>query len=159
MARGAQGAVWWTAAAVVLLAAPARAQEGGPWMVRAEGGLMGIHGDDEGPAGLLRVSREVEKGGRLAVDLGVALSSYGSLEGGLEWRPCPGCRVRPFLGAGAGVMAEDDFGGWLVRANAGFEVPLGPRLVARVAGQLGRHGGQQGPHLVTFGLGYRFGRR
>ena len=159
MARGAHPAAWLMATGFLLLAGPSYAQEAGPWTARIESGPMWIHTDDRSGAGALRVSREVGKSGALALDLGVAASSSLSLEGGVEWKLCPNCRIRPFVGAGAGALGEDDYAGWMVRGNAGIEAPLGRRVVARVGGQLGAHGGQRGPHLLTVALGYRFGRR
>jgi hypothetical protein len=145
--------------AVVLVANPLRAQETKPWTMRMESSLMQIHSDDRAPAGALRLSRALGADGATAVDVGLSASGYLSLDAGIERRLCTRCRIQPFLGGGIGLLGEDGYTGWMVRGTAGLEAPLGSGWVGRVSGQLGSHGGQSGPHMVTIGLGRRFGTR
>jgi hypothetical protein len=149
----------WAVTAAVLLGAAARArgEDARPaWTVAAEAGYGRIHDDDSAPVGALRVFRRLARSDVLRVQLGAALSSYGAIDAGVEARLCPSCRVSPVLGAGAGLMLEDDYGGAVFRASAGVEAVLARNLVLRAMVQAGVHDGQAGPHLATVGVGWRF---
>jgi hypothetical protein len=126
------------------------------WTVAAEAGGVRIHDDDGGAAGSLRVFRRLGRSGRLSAQAGLAVSSYAALDVGIEARLCRSCRVSPVLGMGGGLLVEDEYGGTFVRATAGLEAALTPRLVLRATVQAGTHDGQAGPHHAAIGLGWRF---
>jgi hypothetical protein len=142
-----------------LAAAPARAQDPRPWSVIAEAGRSSLHEDDDPRVGALRLARSFGEGRRFRAHAGFVGSSYFVLDGGAEVALCTACRAAPFLGAGIGLMGEDEFVGAALHLNAGVEVALGSRAALRLAGQLGRHGGQRGPHAITLGIAVHFGSR
>jgi hypothetical protein len=84
------------------------------------------------------------------------VAGYGALDLGVEAHPWPRARVSPFLGVGAGIMAEDEYIGTFLRGTAGLEAKLSRGAVLRLAVQAGTHDGQDGPHLATLGVGWRF---
>lgn len=137
-------------------AAAARAEEPRRFTLSVEAGRSRIH--DNGVAtwvGALRLHRTIGAG-VLRLQVGAAASSYGALDAGLEVHPWPRARVSPFLGAGGGLMSEEDYVGGFLRATAGMEAKLSPRAVLRLAVQAGTHDGQAGPHSATIGFGLRF---
>jgi hypothetical protein len=135
--------------------APARAAEP-RWTLWAEGGGTRIHDDDQEGVGALRVQRDLDSRGVFRVQTGLVLSLYGALDVGVEAHPWPRSRVSPFVGAGAGLMDEEDYGGAFFRGTAGLQVVLSRSVVLRGALQAGTHDGQAGPHLATIGVGWRF---
>jgi hypothetical protein len=150
--------VAWTMAVALIAGAGTAAADEVPraWTLAAEPAWGRIHDDDEAAAGSLRVFRAFDRGGRLRAQLGLTLSSYGALDVGVEARLCRSCRVSPVLGVGGGLLAEDEYDGGFLRATAGLEAVLAPRLVLRATVQAGTHDGQAGPHLAALGLGWRF---
>jgi hypothetical protein len=148
---------WAAVAAVWVGGASAASAAERAWTVVAEPGAGRIHHDGEtAPAGALRVLRGLGGRGVLRAEAGLAVSTYGAVDVGLEARLCPSCRVSPVLGVGGGLLAEEGYGGSFARATAGVEAVLAPRLVLRATVQAGTHDGQAGPHLAAIGLGWRF---
>ena len=118
------------------------------WTLAAEPAWGRTHDDDEAAAGSLRVFRALDRGGRWRAQAGLTVSSYGTLDLGIEARLCRSCRVSPVLGVGGGLMGEGEYDGLtFARATAGIEAVLAPRLVLRATVQVGTHDGQAGPHL------------
>lgn len=148
----------WAVVAVLVGAAGAAAAEERtrPWTVAVEPAWGRIHDDDGAPAGALRVFRALDGGGRFRAQLGLAASTYGALDVGVEARLCGSCRVSPVIGLGGGLLAEEDYGGTFGRATAGVEAELTPSFTLRATVQAGTHDGQAGPHLASLGLGWRF---
>lgn len=136
-------------------ASPARGGDGPRWMVSAEGGRIRIH-DDETAVGALRIQRDLGSRGLFRVQLGAIVAASGALDAGVELHPWPQARVSPFLGAGGGLMSEDEYFGLYFRGTAGLEAKLSTSVVMRLCVQAGTHDGQAGPHLATLGLGWRF---
>jgi hypothetical protein len=151
---------------VLLSAVPAGAQAQRPWAVTLEGGVSDMHGETkvEGPAGALRVSRRLLGydwlRGEVALTGGSAGDDrgFGTVEAGVELRWCSACRFTPFAGAGGGWLTETRWDGGMLRANLGVEGRVSDRLSARVMAQAGTHDGVRGPHLLTLGVTWRFGR-
>jgi hypothetical protein len=149
--------VAWTMALAVTAGAGTAVADEVPraWTLAVEPAWGRVH-DDDGAAASLRVFRALDRGGLLRAQAGVALSSYGAFDLGIEARLCRSCRVSPVLGVGGGLLVEDEYGGAFARATAGVEAALTPRLVLRATVQAGTHDGQAGPHLVSLGIGWRF---
>ena len=148
----------WVAVLGLFFPAMVHAQTIRPWMLRVEAGPSRMHADDRGMGGALRLSRSLDAADTFRVELGLSASAYQALDAGIQARLCRRCRVSPFLGVGAGALGEDEYAGWMVRATGGVEAPFGSRIVVTLSAQLGYHGGENGPHLFSAGLGYRFGR-
>lgn len=154
-------------ALAVLAAGPALAQEPRPWAVTVEGAVSDMHGETraDGPAGALRVSRSLMGydwlRGEVALTGGSADKDrgFGTAELGLEVRLCGTCRFTPFVGGGGGYLKETRWDGGMLRANAGVEARLTPRLSARAMAQAGTHDGVRGPHMATVGVVWKFGGR
>jgi len=81
---------------------------------------------------------------------------YSAVDFGVEAHPWPRSRVSPFVGAGLGLMSEEDYGEEFFRGTAGLQVMLSRSVVLRGALQAGTHDGQAGPHLATLAIGWRF---
>jgi len=95
-----------TVAAVLIAGAGTAAAGEVPraWTLAAEPAWGRIHEDDA--AGSLRVFRRLGRSGALRAQLGLTVSSYGALDAGVEWRPCPSCRVSPeWLSEQRGIWA------------------------------------------------------
>jgi hypothetical protein len=60
------------------------------------------------------------------------------------------------VGLGGGLLLEDGFTGPCFRGGGGLEWLLSHRVALRATGQAGYHGGQNGPHLLQFGIDYRW---
>ena len=143
-------------ALAIAAAAPARAEDPPRWMLFAEGGGSRIHDDDHGGVGALGLQRDLGSRGLFRIQLAAAAASYGAIDLGVEAHLWARARVSPFLGAGAGLMSEEDYGDSYYRARAGVEVKLSGNAVVRLAVQAGTHDGQAGPHSATVGFGWRF---
>ncbi len=140
------------------------AQEVLPWTLRAEfGGSEIHHPQHDGYAFAFRVSRTLEHSGKLCAEgsivTGSADEGFLYFDSGLEFKPFPNLLFSPFIGAGIGLLAEPEYFGEILRISAGTDINLGPRIAFRLNMQRGRHGGMSGPHLITIGLGIRFGSR
>lgn len=146
------------------LCAATQARAGEPrWTLWAEGGATHIHDDDHAGVGALRLQRDLDSRGVFRAQLGLVLSLHGAVESlysavdfGVEAHPWPRSRVSPFVGAGLGLMSEEDYGEEFFRGTAGLQVMLSRSVVLRGALQAGTHDGQAGPHLATLAIGWRF---
>ncbi|HET9315935.1 MAG TPA: hypothetical protein VFQ51_10115 [Vicinamibacteria bacterium] len=142
---------------MLALCSGAHAYAGEPrWALWGEGGWTRIHDDDRAGVGALRLQRDLDSRRMFRVQAGLVLSLYGAVDLGVEAHPWPGSRVSPFVGAGLGLMGEEDYGGPFFRGTAGLQVMLSRSVLLRGAVQAGTHDGQAGPHLATIGLGWRF---
>ena len=154
--------VWWTnreaGLAVLLVAAlasPIRAQ-GRVTVLRAEIGSSEMHDGNSGASGGLYVGRSLDDRDRVRLQLGAfGGPAYAALDLGLELRLRAG-PVNLFVGGGAGLLGEEDYGGAFVRAGGGADIALSERVTARATAQAGTHDGQSGPHLIAVGIEYRF---
>jgi hypothetical protein len=135
--------------------APAGADGEPRSILSVEGGGTRIH-DDDSTVGALRIHRGLGSRGLFRIQLGATVAAFGTLDLGVEFHPWPRARVSPFLGAGGGLMSEDEYFGTFVRGTAGLEAKLSRRVVLRLAFQAGTHDGEAGPHLATLGVGWRF---
>lgn len=149
-------AVGVTALVGLMLGAPQARAGDDAWLVVAESGLSRLHEDDLTAGGALRLSRDLTSGGHVRIQFGGVVTTYAALDAGVEIHPWPRAPLSLFLGAGAGLMAEDEYVGTFVRGTAGLEAKLAPRAVLRVTVQAGTHDGQAGPHLAAIGMGLRF---
>lgn len=144
---------WWVS--VVGLVAGAASAEERPWTAAAEAGYGLVHGEG-GPGAAVRLSRDLGRGGLVRAQLGVSAFGFRTLDAGLELRLCPSCRVSPVVGAAAGLLAEDEYGGSSARGTIGLEARVSPRVVLRATAHGGVHGGQAGPWSALAGVGWRF---
>ena len=150
---------------MALYGMPAYAQSQRPWAVTLEGAVSDLHGKTEvdGPGGALRVSRRMLgydwMRGEIALTGGSADQDrgFGTVEAGVEFRWCNGCRITPFIGGGGGWLKESHWDGGMLRGNIGVEARLSDRLSARVMAQAGTHDGVRGPNLASLGLTWHFG--
>ena len=141
----------------LVLCAATQASAGEPrWTLWAEGGATRIHDDDQAGVGALRLQRDLDSRGVFRAQLGLVLSLYSAVDFGVEAHPWPRSRVSPFVGAGLGLMSEEDYGEEFFRGTAGLQVMLSRSVVLRGALQAGTHDGQAGPHLATLAIGWRF---
>jgi hypothetical protein len=150
-------------ALVLLFIAPVAKAEGlRPWMVSGAGGLAAIHETSRtGPFLGIQVHR-ILWGDRLRLDAGALVAAadegFGDLGVGIEFRLCSEpCTAAGYIGVGAGVLSEPEFGGGSFRLDGGLEVRLSERNVLRLGVQGGTHGGRSGPHLISVAFGRRFG--
>ena len=139
------------------LCAATQARAGEPrWTLWAEAGATRIHDDDQEGVGALRLQRDLDSRGVFSTQLGLVLSLYSAVDFGVEAHPWPQSRVSPFVGAGLGLMSEEEYGEAFFRGTAGLQVMLSRSVVLRGALQAGTHDGQAGPHLATLAIGWRF---
>jgi hypothetical protein len=84
-----------------------------------------------------------------------------TLRSSSEPRCAPWARawITPVVGVGLGLLTEPEFTGEIIRGTLALELEVSNRLALRVGGQLGRHGGQRGPHVLFGGLELRGRRR
>jgi hypothetical protein len=162
LAERRTGCTGLLALVLVFVAPAARAEELRPWMVSGAGGLAAIHETSRtGPFLGIQVHR-VLWGDRLRLDAGglaaTADEGFGVLDVGIELRICSApCTAAGYIGVGAGILSEPEFGGGSFRLDGGLEVRLSDRNVLRIGVQGGTHGGRSGPHLIAVGFGRRFG--
>jgi hypothetical protein len=128
--------------------------------VRIESGQSEIHRPSRtGAAVALRAGRPLERTGVVRVELGATVSGadegYVTAELGLELRPFAAARVTPVVGAGAGILAEPEFSGSVLRGTVAVEVELTTRTAARVGYQAAGHGGERGPNVWFVGFEVR----
>ena len=126
---------------------------------RLEVGRAEIHrASSTGPVTGLRIGRRVGPADLARFELGATTSradeGYLTLELGLELR-LPLGPAALFVGPGAGVLVEPEFGGSLLRVAAGLELRVAQRAALRVGFQTARHGGTPGPDLVFAGIELR----
>jgi opacity protein-like surface antigen len=124
--------------------------------VRGEVGHAWIHegGRDRGIYYGFRLGLRLDPNGLFRIDGGLTGSGagYGTIEFGIEVQPLPTAIVTPLAGIGFGGLGEGDFSGSVLRFNLGVSFRPTRRLAIRAVGQLGTHGGADGPHAVYGGL-------
>lgn len=126
---------------------------------RLEAGRAEIH-RPSGTAAVaaLRIGRRLGAGDVARFELGATTSradeGFLTLELGLELR-LPLGPAALFVGPGAGLLLEPEFGGPVVRVAAGVELRVTDRTALRAGAQSGRHGGTPGPNLVFVGIELR----
>lgn len=130
--------------------------------VRLEVGQAEIHRPSStGGVVALRLGRRLERSGVARLDLGASFSGadegYLTVEGEVELRPLAARRMTPVVGVGAGLLAEPEFSGAVLRAALAVEAELTMRTAMRVGYQVAGHGGERGPHVWFAGMEVRGG--
>jgi hypothetical protein len=139
-----------------VFAQAAQPQEGSTKFFRVEAGYSSNHGGtDTGLGGALRFGIIGTSVGRLEAGL-IAGIPYAGLDAGIEVRLPRRAPVGILLRWGGGLLVEDGFFGVYGRAGGGVEVDVSPRVAVRGMWQAGYHGGSGGPHLMYFGVDYRW---
>ena len=145
-------------AALSVFAQPAHSQESRTKRIRMEAGYSETHdGSDKGFGGAVHFVSESGGSNPLRLEAGlIAGPPYAGLDAGLEVRLPKRTPVGLLLRAGGGLLVEDGFVGAYARGGGGIEMEMSARLALRGTWQAGTHGGQGGPHLMHFGVDYRW---
>jgi hypothetical protein len=117
----------------------------GVWSL--EGGRTAVHGQS-----FNNWSLQFTSSGNLRVGAAATLGGYMSLLATLEGHTAPESALSPFVGIDAGVLGEDEFGGFALGGKLGIVARLARGVGVRIVGGTGVHGGQAGPHFLRLGL-------
>lgn len=132
-----------------------------PWQATFNGGVAFNHEEAMASVGLQLTRRLGERSPvRLGVQAALGIGESAFLTGQAIVEVVPGNgKVRPLLGAGGGVLNEDDFTGGVLHGLAGVEIGLSPESAFRVFGYFGFHdfgNSVAGPSGLGLGASLRF---
>jgi hypothetical protein len=144
--------------AMCVFARPAQAQQVRTKILRVELGYSSNHqGSDTGISGAVHFALSGKGGGPFRFEAGlIAGHPYVGLDAGVEVRFPKAAPVGVLVRAGGGLLVEDGFIGIYGRGGGGVEWILNAQVALRGTWQSGYHGDVGGPHLMHFGVDYRW---